>query len=117
MRHSVAGRKLSMSTSHRRATLRGLVTDLLKHDKITTTEARAKEARKLAEHMITLGKGAGLHQRRRALAYIYDEKVVDRLFGELAPRYAERKGGYTRISKIGMRPGDGAPMVQLELVQ
>ena len=117
MRHSVVGRKLSMSTGHRRATLRSLVTELIKHDKITTTDARAKEARKLAEKMITLGKKAGLHERRQALAFIWEEDAVNRLFGEVAPRYAERHGGYTRITRIGPRPGDAAPMVMLELLK
>ena len=117
MRHKVAGRKLSRSSSHRRALLRNLVTDLLKYDKITTTEAKAKEVRSLAERMITLGKEGGLHSRRQALSFIIAEKVVDKVFGELAPRYAERPGGYTRITKIGPRLGDGAPMVQLALIE
>jgi large subunit ribosomal protein L17 len=117
MRHGVAGRKLSMSSGHRRALLRNLVTDLLSHEKITTTEAKAKETRRLAEQMITLGKKAGLHSRRQALSFIFDEKVVEKVFAELAPRYAERHGGYTRITRIGPRPGDGAPMVQLELIK
>ncbi len=117
MRHQVAGRKLSMSSSHRWALLRNLVTDLLNHEKIITTEAKAKESRRLAEQMITLGKKAGLHSRRQALAFIFDEKVVDKVFTELAPRYAERHGGYTRITRLGPRAGDGAPMVQIELVK
>jgi large subunit ribosomal protein L17 len=117
MRHKVAGRKLSRSSSHRRALFRNLVTDLLNYEKITTTEAKAKEARGLAEQMITLGKKAGLHSRRQALSFITDEKVVDKVFAELAPRYAERPGGYTRITRIGPRLGDGAPMVQLELIK
>jgi large subunit ribosomal protein L17 len=93
------------------------VTDLLNYEKITTTEAKAKEARGLAEQMITLGKKTGLHSRRQALSFITDEKVVDKVFTELAPRYAERPGGYTRITRIGPRLGDGAPMVQLELIK
>ena len=117
MRHKVAGRKLSRSPSHRRALLRNLVTDLLKYDKITTTEAKAKEVRGLAERMITLGREGGLHSRRQALSFIIVEKVVEKVFGELAPRYAERPGGYTRITKIGPRLGDGAPMVRLELIE
>jgi len=117
MRHKVAGRKLGRSPSHRRALLRNLVTDLLKHEKITTTEAKAKEARRLAEKMITLGKKEGLHSRRQALSYIFSEDVVEKVFAELAPRYAERAGGYTRITRIGLRLGDGAAMVQLELVK
>jgi large subunit ribosomal protein L17 len=117
MRHKVAGRKLSRSSAHRRALYRNLVTDLLNYEKITTTEAKAKEVRSLAERMITLGKDGKLHSRRQALAYILDEKVADKVFTTLAPRYAERPGGYTRITKIGPRLGDGAPMVQLELVE
>jgi len=96
--------------------LRNLVTDLLSYGKITTTEAKAKEVRGLAEKMITLGKDGGLDSRRRALAFIMDKKAVDKLFAELAPRYAERPGGYTRITKLGPRLGDGAPMAQIELV-
>jgi len=116
MRHKVAGRKLGRSTAHRRALYRNLVTDLLGYEKIVTTEAKAKEVRGLAEKMITLGKEGGLHSRRQALAFIIDKKVVVKVFTELAPRYAERPGGYTRIVKLGPRLGDGAPMVQLELV-
>ena len=102
---------------HRRALYRNLVTELLKHGKITTTEAKAKEVRGLAERMITLGKDGKLHSRRQALAYILDEKIADKVFTVLAPRYAERLGGYTRITKLGRRLGDGAPVVQLELVE
>ena len=116
MRHKVAGRKLGRSTAHRRALYRNLVTDLLGYEKIVTTEAKAKEVRGLAEKMITLGKEGGLHSRRQALAFIIDKKVVEKVFAELAPRYAERPGGYTRIVKLGPRLGDGAPMVKLELV-
>jgi len=96
---------------------RNLVTDLLNHEKITTTEAKAKEVRGLAEKMITLGKQGRLQSRRQALAFITDKKVTEKIFAELAPRYAERPGGYTRIVKLGPRLGDGAPMVQLELVR
>ncbi|MBA7604954.1 50S ribosomal protein L17 [subsurface metagenome] len=117
MRHKVAGRKLGRSSAHRRSLYRNLVTDLLNHEKITTTEAKAKEVRGLAERMITLGKQGGLHSRRQALSFILDEKVADKVFTNLAPRYAERPGGYTRITKLGPRLGDGAPMVQLELVE
>jgi len=116
MRHKVAGRRLSRSSGHRRALFRNLVTALLNHERITTTEAKAKEVRSLAERMITLGKAGGLHPRRQALSFVIDEKVVDKLFAELAPRYSERHGGYTRITKLGPRLGDGAPMVQLELI-
>ena len=117
MRHKVAGRKLGRDTGHRRAMYRNLVTDLLDYEKITTTEAKAKEVRGLAEKMITLGKKGGLHSRRQALSFIIDKKVAEKMFAELAPRYAERPGGYTRITKLGPRLGDGAAMVQLELVK
>ena len=117
MRHKVAGRKLGRPTGHRRAMFRNLVTDLLNYEKITTTEAKAKEVRGLAEKMITLGKNGGLNSRRQALSFIIVKKVTDKVFTELASRYAERPGGYTRIIKLGPRLGDGAPMVQLELVE
>lgn len=117
MRHKVAGRKLDRPTEHRQAMYRNLVTDLLRYEKITTTEAKAKEVRGLAEKMITLGKKGGLHSLRQALSFILDKKVVAKVFTELAPRYAERPGGYTRLTKLGPRLGDGAPMVQLELVK
>ena len=117
MRHKVVGRKLGRDTGHRRAMYRNLVTDLLGYEKITTTEAKAKEVRGLAEKMITLGKEGGLHSRRQALSFIIDTKVAEKVFAELAPRYAERPGGYTRITKLGRRLGDGATMVQLELVK
>ena len=116
MRHRVAGRKLSRDTGHRLALYRNLVTDLLRYEKIVTTEAKAKEARSLAENMITLGKEGSLHARRQALSFVSDKKVVKKLFEELAPRYANREGGYTRLVRLGARLGDGAPMVHLELV-
>jgi len=96
---------------------RNLVTDLLGYGKIVTTEAKAKEVRGLAEKIITLGKQEGLHSRRQALSFVFDEKVTDKVFTEIAPRYAERTGGYTRIVKLGPRLGDGASMVQIELVE
>jgi large subunit ribosomal protein L17 len=117
VRHKVAGRKLGRASGHRRAMYRNLVTDFLGYGKITTTEAKAKEVRSLAEKMITLGKKGGLHSRRQALAFIIDKKVTDKVFTDLASRYAERPGGYTRITKLGPRLGDGAPMVRLELVE
>lgn len=117
MRHSIAGRRLGRSSSHRKALFRSLVTDLLGYEKITTTEAKAKEARGIAEKMITLGKKGDLHARRQALAFVLDDKTVEKLFSDLASRYAERNGGYTRIVKLGARLGDGAPMVRLELVE
>ena len=96
---------------------RNLVTDLLGYGKITTTEAKAKEVRGLAEKMITLAKAGNLRSRRQALAFILDKKVTEKVFAELAPKYAERPGGYTRIIKLGPRLGDGAAMVRLELVE
>jgi len=116
MRHRVAGRRLSRSTSHRRALYRNLVTDLLRYNKVVTTEAKAKEVRPLAEKVITMGKQGTLHARRQALSFVLDKKVVDKVFEEVGPRYLDRPGGYTRMVKLGPRLGDGAPMVQLELV-
>jgi len=117
MRHKLTGRKLGRPTSHRRAMFRNLVTDLLNYEKIVTTEAKAKEVRGLTEKMITLGKTGGLHSYRQALSFITDKKVADKVLSELADRYAGRPGGYTRIIKLGPRLGDGAPVVQLELVK
>ena len=94
-----------------------LVTDLLRYGKITTTEAKAKAIRSLAERVITLGKAGSLHARRQALTVIGDKKVLDKVFAEFAPRYADRNGGYTRILKLGPRVGDGAPMAQIEMVE
>lgn len=116
MRHKVGGRKLSLPTSHRLALYRNLVTDLLRYEKVVTTEAKAKEIKGMAEKIITLGKGASLASRRRALAFVFDTKVVDKVFKELGPRYAQRPGGYTRLYKLGPRLGDGAPMAKVELV-
>jgi len=110
-------RKLGKTPSYRKAMYRNLVTDLLNYEKIITTEAKAKEVRGLAEKMITLGKRGGLHSHRQALSFIFDKKVAQKVFAELAPRYAARSGGYTRITKLGSRLGDGAAMVQLELVE
>lgn len=117
MRHKVAGRRLGRSSAHRKALFRNLVTDLLNYEKITSTEAKVKEIRGLVEKMITLGKQGGLTSRRQALAFILDENIAAKVFNELAPRYAERPGGYTRIIKLGPRLGDGAPMVRIELVE
>lgn len=96
--------------------LRNLVTDLLREGRISTTNMRAKEARREAEKMITLGKRGDIHARRLAMAYIYNEDVVKKLFDEIAPKYANRNGGYTRILKLGPRQGDNAEVVFLELV-
>jgi len=107
---------LGRPSGHRRATFRNLVTDLLDYEKITTTEAKAKEIRGFAEKMISLGKEGSLESRRQAMAFVIDKKVVNKLFAELAPRYSKRNGGYTRLTKLGPRLGDGAPMARLELV-
>ena len=110
-------RKLGRDSAHRKAMLRNLVTDLLREGRITTTETRAKEAGRMAEKMITLGKKGSLHARRQVLAYVFDEDVVTKLFDEIAPKYEERNGGYTRILKLGPRRGDNAEEVFLELVK
>ncbi|MBI2848012.1 MAG: 50S ribosomal protein L17 [Chloroflexi bacterium] len=110
-------RKGGKTEGYLKALRRGLVTDLLGNEKIVTTEARARGIRPMAEKMITLGKEGTLHSRRQALSVIYDEKVTEKVFSELAQRYADRRGGYTRIIKLGQRAGDGAPVVQLELVK
>ena len=117
MRHKVSGRKFDRAGDERQALLRGLVTDLMRHERMRTTEAKAKEARPIAEKMITLGKHGTMHARRQALAYMNDKDVVKKLFDEIAPRFADRPGGYTRIIKLGPRNGDGASMAQLELVE
>lgn len=109
-------RKLGRPTAHRKAMLRNLVTDLLRDERISTTKHRAKEAGRAAEKMITLAKRGDLHARRQVLAYVYDEDVVSKLFVDIAPRYADRNGGYTRILKLGPREGDAAEVVFLELV-
>lgn len=109
-------RKLGRRTDHRDAMLRNQVTSLLKNGKITTTLTRAKETKRMAEKMITLAKRGDLHARRQVLAYVYDETVVKNLFDEVAPKYAERNGGYTRVLKMGPRKGDAAEMAILELV-
>lgn len=117
MRHRISGRKLSRDTDHRMLMYRNLVTDLLRYERIVTTEAKAKEARRMADKMVSLGKKGTLHARRQALAFMTDEDVVAKLFNELASNYAQRQGGYTRITKLGPRQGDGAEMAQLELVK
>lgn len=117
MRHNKAGRRLGRTTSHRIAMFRNMVTSFLQHEKITTTDAKAKELRPIAEKMITLGKRGDLHARRQAAAYIRDRQVVAKLFDVIAPRYNERQGGYSRIIKLGIRPGDNAPLSIIELVE
>jgi len=116
MRHSVSGRKLSRNTSHRLAMFRNMVTSLLQHERVYTTDAKAKEIRRWADWMITLGKRGDLHARRQALQVVRDKKVVAKLFSDLAQRYQARSGGYTRTVKVGFRPGDGAPISIIELV-
>lgn len=108
--------KLGRNTGHRKAMLRNLVTSLLRDERITTTESRAKEVKSIADKMITLSRKGDLNARRQALEYIYEEKVVRKLFDTYGPKYADRQGGYTRIVRIGHRRGDAAPMVILELV-
>jgi large subunit ribosomal protein L17 len=117
MRHACAGRQFGRDSSHRKALLRMLVTALLKNEKIETTVAKAKEIRPLAEKMITLGKRGDLHARRQALSFINDESVVSGLFSSIAPRFATRNGGYTRIVLTRNRPGDAAPMAVIELIE
>ena len=117
MRHRVDGRKLGRPTEHRLALYRNLVTSLLNHEKMVTTEAKAKEIRGLTEKIITLGKEGSLASRRRVASFVTDKKVAGKVFGELATIYASRPGGYTRLVKLGPRAGDNAPMVQIELVK
>ncbi|MDR3288690.1 MAG: 50S ribosomal protein L17 [Peptococcaceae bacterium] len=109
-------RKLGRNTGHRGAMLRNIVTSLLQYERIETTEARAKELKAIAEKMITLGKRGDLAARRQVLAYLLDESVVKKLFDTIAPKYAERQGGYTRTMKLGYRRGDAAEMVLIELI-
>jgi large subunit ribosomal protein L17 len=123
MKHRVAGRKLGRDSAQRSALLRGLVTELFRHDRISTTEAKARFMRGDAEHLITIAKrgladgGNNVHAHRLAAKVIIDPDVTKRLFNDIAPRFAERPGGYTRMIKIGPRVGDGADMVVLELVE
>jgi len=112
----LAYRKLGKNSGHRGAMLRNIVTSLLKHERIETTEARAKELSAIAEKMISLGKQGDLAARRSTMAYLMDEDVVKKLFETIAPKYADRQGGYTRIMRLGLRRGDAATMVIIELV-
>ena len=116
MRHLKAGFKLGRKPAHRRATLRNLVTNVLLHERIKTTVTRARAARPLVDRMITLGKRDTLHTRRQAAAFLMTEAATQKLFRDLAPRFADRNGGYTRIVKLGWRIGDGAEIAMLELV-
>jgi large subunit ribosomal protein L17 len=115
MRHLKAGRKLNRTSAHRKALFRNLVTSLIEHEQVRTTDAKAKELRRVADRMITLGKRGSLHARRQALSYIRSRKVVAKLFDEVAARFRERPGGYTRAVKLGHRHGDAAPMSIIEL--
>ena len=117
MRHNVSGRKFDRPTGQRMSLYRNLVTDLLNYEEITISEPRAKEIRSMAEKMITLGKKGTLASRRRALAFVYMPGIVEKVFEDLSKRYAERPGGYTRMTKLGPRQGDGAEMVKLELIK
>src|SRR5437763_7440961 len=116
MRHGIAGRKLSVTSSHRQAMFRNMAVALLKHEQITTTLPKAKELRPVAEKLITLGKRGGLHARRQAMAKLHDETLVAKLFGPLAERYRARPGGYCRVLRAGMRYGDAASIAVIELV-
>jgi large subunit ribosomal protein L17 len=117
MSHRRVGRKLGVATKHRISMFRNMVTDLLRHESIKTTDTRAKELRSLAEKMITLAKKGTLHSRRQAAAFIRDKSVLKKLFDELAQKYKNRQGGYTRIIKFGFRKGDNAPVSIIELVE
>ena len=116
MRHRKGGFKLGRNTSHRRALLRNLVTSVILNDRIQTTITKCKASRPLVEKMVTLGKDGSVHARRQALAYLMTPESVDRLFATVAPRYADRNGGYTRIVRIGKRQGDNAEVAYIELL-
>ena len=116
MRHRVKGRQLSRTSPHRRAMLNNMATSLFRHDRVVTTEAKAKELRPFAERLITLARRGDLNARRQVERRIRDREVAGRLFGELGPRFAARPGGYTRIVKLGHRAGDGAEMARIELL-
>ena len=116
MRHLKQGRKLGRTTAHRKALLRNLATALLEHERIITTEPKAKELRRVADKLVTLGKRGNLHARRQALQVVQSNTVVQKLFNEIAPRFVGRQGGYTRILRLGYRPGDAAAMAVIELV-
>jgi len=116
MRHRKAGKQLSRNSSHRRAMLRNIVTSLFKYEQIETTDAKAKEARPIAEKMITLAKRGDLHARRLALSYFQDKEVAHKLFDQLKDRLTSRQGGYVRIVKKGFRKGDGAPVSIVQLL-
>lgn len=116
MRHRNVGLKLNRSSSHRNAMFRNMVTSLLKHERIRTTDVKAKEVRRWADHLITLAKRGDLHARRQAMAIVYEKDVVHKLFEEANAKFGNRQGGYTRIVKLGFRAGDAAPISMIELV-
>ena len=116
MRHRRSGRKLGRDASHRKALYANLASALIEHGRIKTTVAKAKEVRPIAEQMITLGRRGDIAARRQAIKYLRSQEIVHKLFSEVAPRFADRPGGYSRIVKLGPRPGDAADMVYLELV-
>jgi large subunit ribosomal protein L17 len=116
MRHHRAGKKLGRDAAHRKALYANLTGSLIEHGRIRTTEAKAKAVRPIAEKMITLGRRGDIHARRQALAYLRSQEVVYLLFSDVGPRFKDRPGGYSRIVKLGPRPGDSAPMAYLELV-
>ncbi|MFQ5702486.1 MAG: 50S ribosomal protein L17 [Gemmatimonadales bacterium] len=116
MRHRKRGKQLSRTASHRRALLRNLATSLFKHERVVTTQAKAKELRPYAEKLITWARRGDLHARRQVERYVKDRKAAGRLFGDIGPRFQSRPGGYTRIIKLGHRSGDGAEMARIELL-
>jgi len=116
MRHQVRGNRLNRPASHKRAMLRNMVTSLFLHERITTTLTKAKEARRYTERMITFAKRGDLNSRRQAARFVNDPKILQKLFSDIGPRFADRPGGYTRVIRVGIRKGDDAPMAILELV-
>ena len=116
MRHRMSGRKLNRTSSHRKAMFANMTVSLLQHEQMTTTKAKAKDLRRFADKMITLGKRGDLHARRQAMSFLQDNDVVSKLFETLAERYQDRHGGYTRVLAAGFRYGDSAPMAVIELV-
>jgi large subunit ribosomal protein L17 len=116
VKHRVAGKKLGRPTGQRKALLRSLVAEVIRHNRVVTTEAKAVEAKRMVDRLITQGKGGTLHHRRLAFAEMPNKKIVSKVFDELASQYASRPGGYTRIVKLGPRKGDAAPQALIELV-
>lgn len=114
MRHQKAGRKLGRTSAHRKSLMRNLVTSLIEHGRIQTTDAKAKELRRVADRMVTLAKRGSLHARRQAASFVRGRDAVSKLFGEMAERFKSREGGYTRVLKIGVRRGDAAPLSIIE---